>query len=463
MKTKLLIPLAAALGVVGLFLSACSHEAEHHDADVEYYTCSMHPSVKSQDPKGKCPVCGMNLIPGPKKSAATNAPATNASVEYYTCSMHPSVKSQDPKGKCPICGMDLIPGPKKGAATNAPATNAFLGHEEPSQFTVPLNRQQLIGVTYATVGKMPLRQSIRSVATVALDPQRQWTFVSRVDGYVQKLHVSSPGERVEKNQPLLTLYSADLLTTQREYLDALRMRDEAQKSGSTASLATAAKLIESASRRLTLWNIPPEQIAELEQTRQAKDNLTLGSPFPGVVRALAAEQGGRVAAGDRLVEVADLSLVWVWARFYQEDLPVLKPGAPVTITADSMPGKKFDGKIGLVDPFMNESSRTVRVRIDIPNPDFLLRPEMFVNATLDTDDGEALGVPSAAVLPTGERNLVFVDRGEGRLEPRFIELGGSYGGQFAVRKGLSEGELVVSSGNFLIDAESKIQGAIKTW
>ena len=417
MKTKHLIPLLAALAIVGLFLSACSHEAASGSSDVEYYTCSMHPSVKLQDPHGKCP----------------------------------------------ICGMDLIPGPKKGGGTNAPTTNAAVQTEMPTQFTVPLNRQQLIGVTYATVGKMPLRQSIRAVGTVALDPQRQWTFVSRVEGYVQKLHVSSPGERVEKNQPLITLYSPELLTTQREYLDAMRMRDEAQKSGSAGSLATGTKLMESANRRLALWNIPAEQIAELEQTGQAKDSLTLGSPFPGVVRTLPAEQGGRVAAGDRLVEVADLSLVWVWARFYQQDLPVLKVGAPVVISADSLQGKKFEGKIGLVDPFMDESSRTMRVRIDIPNPDLQLRPDMFVTAMLETDSGEALGVPTSAVLPTGERNLVFVDQGEGKLEPRFVELGGSYGGQYAVRNGLHDGERVVSSGNFLIDAESKIQGAIKTW
>jgi Cu(I)/Ag(I) efflux system membrane fusion protein len=153
----------------------------------------------------------------------------------------------------------------------------------------------------------------------------------------------------------------------------------------------------------------------------------------------------------------------VWAQFYQDELPLLKTEMPVTVTTDSYPDEKFTGKIALIDPFMNDASRTVRVRVDVENPDFKLRPNMYVNIALEHSQGEGLAVPISAVLPTGERNVVFVDKGDGRLEPRFVELGRKYGDYYAVKNGLNEGERVVNGANFLIDAESKVQGALKSW
>jgi len=161
------------------------------------------------------------------------------------------------------------------------------------------------------------------------------------------------------------------------------------------------------------------------------------------------------------VEVADLSVVWVWAEFYENELPMLKVGQTIDITAKSYPGEKFEGRISLIDPFLDATKRTAKVRIDIPNPDFKLRPGMYVNADLEMDLGEALTVPVSAVMPTGTRNVVFVDKGEGKLEPRIVELGSKYGDIYEVQSGLQEGERVVASANFLIDAESKVQGALK--
>ena len=386
----------------------------------------------------------------------------NNDVAYYTCAMHPFVRSQDPDGKCPVCSMQLLPVLRKDAEAPGMTVDANKS-EQPTVFTVPVSRQQLIGVTYATVENKTLQSTLRAVGTVTYDKQRRWDFVSRVDGYVQRLEVSSSGELVGKNQPLMTIYSPDLLTTQREFLDLLRMRDEAQKAHSEAALQSAQNLIESAKRRLAQWNITPDQIAELEQSREAKETLTLYSPFKGVVQDLQAGQGRKVSAGDQLVDVVDLSVVWVWAQFYQDELPLLKKDMPVIVTADSNPDEKFAGKIALIDPFVNDASRTVRVRVEIENPDFKLRPGMYVNITLEHSQGEGLAVPIGAVLPTGERNVVFVDKGEGRLEPRFVELGRKYGDDYAVKSGLREGERVVSSANFLIDAESKVQGALKSW
>jgi Cu(I)/Ag(I) efflux system membrane fusion protein len=385
-------------------------------------------------------------------------------VDYYTCTMHPSVRSQDPKGKCPICGMDLVPVLKKGAPAATTNTAAPLnGEEKPSEFTVPVERQQQIGVTYATIERQPLTHTVRTVGMVAYDKERHWDYVARVEGYVQKLFVFSRGELVEKNAPLLTIYSPDLLTTQNELADLLRERDEARKTGSKAVLESTERLVESAKQRLRLWNITEEQIAELEKTRQPQETLTLHSPFKGVVQELDVDQGRRVMIGDHLVDIVDLSAVWVWVQFYQDELALLKKGLPITITTSSYPGEKFDGRISVVDPFIDDALRTGRVRIDVENPGLKLRPGMYVDAELASDAGQGLAVPAPAVLPTGLHNIVFVDKGDGKLEPRYIELGRKYGDFYEVHSGLEEGERVVTSANFLIDAEAKVQGALKSW
>jgi len=181
------------------------------------------------------------------------------------------------------------------------------------------------------------------------------------------------------------------------------------------------------------------------------------------VQDIGVDQGRKVMTGDHLVDIADLSVVWVWAQFYQDELAMLKTDLPIVITSSSYPGEKFDGKISLIDPFINDATRTGRVRIDVENSDFKLRPDMYVDVDLTMDMGEGIAVPFSAVLPTGKHDIVFVDKGEGRLEPRFIELGRKYGDFYEVKSGLNEGERVVTSANFLIDAEAKVQGALKSW
>jgi Cu(I)/Ag(I) efflux system membrane fusion protein len=167
--------------------------------------------------------------------------------------------------------------------------------------------------------------------------------------------------------------------------------------------------------------------------------------------------------GDHLVDIADLSVVWVWAEFYQDELPMLKKGLPIVIATSSYPGEEFQGTISVIDPFLNDASRTGRVRIDVENGGLKLRPDMYVDVNLTMDMGHGLAAPVSAVLPTGRHNIVFVDKGQGKLEPRFVELGRKYGDYYEVRSGLKEGERLVTSANFLIDAEAKVQGALKSW
>src|SRR5947209_942317 len=407
--------------------------------NVDYYTCTMHPSVHSKDP-GKCPICSMDLVPVMKKESGEATP-------------HP--QGEEIKGgekKAPggqMQGMPGMPGMKEGQ---------MKAGEKPSEFVVPVERQQQIGVRYAKVERKPLHHTIRAVGLTVPDKTRNWQFVSRVDGYIQKLHVTAPGELVEKDAPLLSIYSPDLLTSEREFVELLRMRDEAKTKDARE---TPQRLIESAKRRLQLWNITEHQIAELEKTRKASDTLTLLSPFRGVVQSVPIEQGKSVKMGDMLVEVADLSVVWVWAEFYENELSMLQAGQKIAVTAKSYPGEKFDGTISLINPFIDETKRTAKVRIDIPNADFRLRPGMYVNAELEMDMGTALTIPVSAVMPTGARSIVFVDKKEGKLEPRIVQLGTKYGDIYEVQSGLQENERVVASANFLIDAESKVQGALR--
>src|SRR5438128_3857606 len=401
----------------------------------------MHPSVHSKDP-GKCAICSMDRVPVMKKEGGEATPQPQGE----------EIKGGEkkaPDGQ--MQGMPGMPGMKEGQ---------MKGGEKPSEFVVPVERQQQIGVRYARVERKPLRHTIRAVGLIVPDKTRNWQFVSRVDGYVQKLQVTGPGEVVDKNAPLMSIYSPDLLSSEREFVELLRMRDEAK---SKDARETPQRLIESAKRRLQLWNVTPEQIAELEKTRKASDTLTLLSPFRGVVQSVPVEQGKNVKMGDMLVEVADLGVVWVWAEFYENELSMLQTGQKIAVTAKSYPGENFDGTISLINPFLDEMKRTAKVRIDIPNADFKLRPGMYVNAELAMNMGEALTVPVSAIMPTGERNVVFVDKGEGKLEPRIVQLGTKYGDIYEVQSGLQEGERVVASANFLIDAESKVQGALREW
>jgi Cu(I)/Ag(I) efflux system membrane fusion protein len=326
-----------------------------------------------------------------------------------------------------------------------------------------VERQQLIGVTYATVEKRPLKRTIRAVGTVATTTANHWDYVARVDGYVHNLNVSAPGDPVKKGQVLMDIYSPDLTATENEYIDLLRMRENGERDKSAATTQSAEHLLAGARARLGQWNISDEQVDALEKSGKAPEYLDLTSPVDGIVAEVAVHQGRHVSVGDHLVDLVSLSSVWVWADFYENEIPYLKAGQAVTVSSSADPGLSVSGKIALVDPFLNAEKRTGRVRIDVENPEGRLRPDAYVDISLKLEEGQGLTIPVDAVMPTGQHNVVFVDKGSGRLEPRFIQLGGKFGDNVLVTSGLHEGERVVSSANFLVDAESKVQGALKSW
>ncbi|HEY4813234.1 MAG TPA: efflux RND transporter periplasmic adaptor subunit [Chthoniobacterales bacterium] len=441
MKTsfRLIVAILTTGVLVSLVLSGCSKPAGKTaaDADINYYTCTMHPSVHSKDP-GKCPICSMDLVPVMKKV------------------------SNETKGKGNPGGMTDNGSSSMGSMT-MPSPIQESGKS--TEFTVPVERQQQIGVTYAAVIKRPIELSIRSVGTLEPDTSKMFDYVARVDGYVQELKVNSPGQQVSQGQPLITIYSPDLRSTEQELVNLLNDRDR------SASRASVDQLIGAAKMRLKLWNVSDQEIAELEKNRRPSDQLVLRSPFDGVVDEVMGRPGMNVKTGDKLVSVLDLSNLWIWAEFYENEVGLLKPGQHIDVNLPAFPSQTFQGQIAVINPMIDVVKRTVRVRIDIPNPKAQLHPGMYANVEVKIDAGEGLTIPVQAALPTGERMLVFLDRGKGKLLPRYVKVGRSFTtfdgeeqeNYYQVLNGLQEGDRIVSSANFLIDAESQVQGALKDW
>jgi Cu(I)/Ag(I) efflux system membrane fusion protein len=268
----------------------------------------------------------------------------------------------------------------------------------------------------------------------------------KIDGYVEKLFAATTGEFVKQREPLLTIYSPMLVSAQQEYLNALKDGGE---------LAAASK------RRLELWDITDEQIERLAKTGKAERDVTLFAPASGWILERNISAGHRVMAGEQLMTLADLSEVWADANIYQADLPFLKLGMPVELTVSAVPDKTFTGKVSFLAPTLDAETRTVKVRLVVPNADLRLKPEMWATARLAFELGEPLAVPTAAVLLTGEHAYVFKDGGEGRLVPVEVKLGARSGEFFEVRSGLTAGDRVVTSANFLVDSESNMRAAME--
>jgi Cu(I)/Ag(I) efflux system membrane fusion protein len=380
-------------------------------------------------------------------------------IDYWTCTMHPSVRSRL-AGKCPICGMDLVP-----VVKNAGAPGSARGAEL-SQFVVPIERQQQFGVTYKAARRRPMRVEVRSVGTLEPDQARIYEYVAPAAEYVLELKVTSPGDRVSAGQALLTIYDPALRAAELQLTSLLTARV-----GGLGTQASLDQQIDASRHRLKSWNVGQNEIDELERTRQPSDQLILRAPFDGIIEQMQAKVGQNVQPGDKLLRVLNLSNLWLWADFYENEIGLLKEGQRMQVTLPAFPDQPFEGCVSVISPTVESTKRTVRVRIDLPNPAGRLLPGMYANVAAEIDCGEGLTVPVDAVLPTGSRNLVFLDRGAGRLEPRFIQVGRQFAdresnGQedyYEVLGGLQEGDRIVSSANFLIDAESQIRGAVKGW
>jgi len=319
----------------------------------------------------------------------------------------------------------------------------------------------LIGLKTGTVGYRSIERTIRTVGVVEFDERRLADVNIKIDGWIEDLLVNFTGDPVKKGQPLLTIYSPDLVSTQEEYLQALRAKETLGKSRFPDIASGADTLVNASRRRLQYWDISDEEIATLERTRTPRKSLTLYSPIDGVVIEKMAFRGKKVMPGESLFKVADLSTVWVLGEIYEYEVPLVKLGQPATITLASYPGEVFRGKVSYIYPVLQEKTRTVKVRVELPNTkDWKLKPQMYANVELKSSLGKRLVVPDEAVLDSGTKQLIFIDKGQGTFEPRDVKVGARVDGYTEILAGLSAGEKVVTSANFLIDSESQLKAAI---
>lgn len=452
----LIIALAifAALSVGGCGGAKESSSHEHEEAragEVQFYSCGMHPNV-IQEGKGNCPICGMNLTPiGGAPAGETVASAAEGDGErnilYWRSPMDPTYISPEP-GKSPI-GTDLVP--------------VYEG-EEAFGATVKINPavEQNMGIRTVEVQKRDLTQTIRTIGRIDYNESKVAHVHTKFNGWIEKTHANITGQRVSKGQPLLDIYSPELVSAQEEYLDALK---NVRNAGSGVSAGAADRLetiLGSTRRRLEYFDVSGDQIAHLEETRSVSKTLTLSSPFEGIVIEKHALDGMEVKPGMMIYTIVDLSDIWVYADIYEFELPWMREGLTATMTLSYDPGKRYKGKVQYIYPYLEEKTRTIKARLSFPNPNLELKPGMYANVEIETSPlKDVVAVPMEAVLFSGERNLVFVAMGNGRFAPRDITVGLESGdGFYEVKEGLSEGVSVVASGQFFLDSESKLQESI---
>ncbi|MBI4484279.1 MAG: efflux RND transporter periplasmic adaptor subunit [Acidobacteria bacterium] len=372
-------------------------------------------------------------------------------VLYWVDPMHPAYKWDKP-GKAPDCGMDLVPvyAEEGRAAENLP----------PDAVQISPRKLQLIGVEYGEVAFQPLSKTIRTVGRLAYDETKIARIHTKIEGWIERVYVDFTGKLVEKNQPLISIYSPELVSTQQEFLLAKKAKDYLKSSPVQQIAANALSLYEASRERLRLWDISEEQIKELEERGASTKTLTLYSPLDGFVLARNAFEKQRVTPETELYAIADLSTVWVLADVYEYELPMIRLGQEATMTLSYSPGKAFTGKVTYIYPQLDNMTRTLKVRLEFPNPDFQLKPDMYANVELRIDYGRQVSVPEEAVLDSGAEQIVFVAYEGGYFEPRKVQLGGKVDDRYIIGKGLKPGERIVTSGNFLIDSESRLKSAM---
>jgi Cu(I)/Ag(I) efflux system membrane fusion protein len=453
--------LSAGVGIgTGLVFHVHDHAHEGGagaTAARETWQCPMHPTVV-QDHPGDCPICGMKLVKvaatppagGPKTA---QAPGTKGErkIAFYRNPMGNGHTSPVPMKD--EMGMDYVPvyqDELDGGAGTKPVDGLAAVDIDPS-------RQQLIGLRTATAEVGPVGGAWRTTGKVAADESRVHHLNLKVGGYVTHAHAAFVGQAVRRGEPLFALYSPELLAAQEEYLLALRTRDQLRKAGGGAD---GDDLVAAARRKLELWDVPEAELARMKRSDRPVKDVMFYAPASGVITKRDAIPGMRLEAGAMPIELVDLSRVWVLADVYEAELRHVKVGMAATMTLKAYPNRTFQGKVTFIAPQLDPRTRTVSVRLEFPNPTGELKPEMYGEVTLLGAPRDGLRIPADAVIDSGTGNVVFVALGEGKFQPREVQLGAGDGEHVEVVKGLAAGERVVTRANFLVDSESRLKASL---
>jgi RND family efflux transporter MFP subunit len=423
-------------------------EASAKKAQAQRYHCPMHPTYISDKP-GDCPICGMRLVPirTEEEHEAAVEHARERKILHYRDPHDPSYTSDKP-GLNPATGNELEP-----VYADDPSTMPM------GTIRVSPEKQQLIGVRYGTADYTAGVHSFRAVGKVAFDETRIARVQTKIEGWIDEVYVDFVGKLIKQGQPLLTLYSPEMLATQEEFLLALRSQDIMKSSPLAGSLQQAGSLVAAARRRLELWDLSEAQIDEIARTGKTIRNIRLYSPIGGYVMTRNAFPKQRITPETELYTIVDLSKVWIMAEVFESEAPMVRLGMPASVTLPYAGGRRLSAKVDYIQPQIEAMTRTLMVRLEADNAGMVLKPDMFVDVDFRVAMARRLTVPSEAVLDSGLRQTVFVDRGNGYLEPRQVETGERIGDRIEIVKGLRAGERVVTSGNFLIDSESQLKSA----
>lgn len=463
---RILALVAAAVATIGVLYAGNLLQAFQHDHSgqqatsaghkVLYWYDAMNPPHHYEKP-GKAPD-GMDLVPMYADRAPSSAPGMAATpaagggrkILYWHDPMHPQYKSDKP-GTAPDCGMELVP----RYADEEAGTGMAAGTVK-----ITADKQQLIGVRTATVGREMLTRSLRTTGQLTADETKIAHVHVKVNGFIDRVFVDYVGQLVKKGQPLFTVYSPDLVATEEEYLIAKRGEKTLGGSQFPEVSQGSQSLLRSARERLKLWDISDDQIKKLDESGEVSRTLTFYSPIGGFVTDRKAFPQTSVNPDTELYTMADLSTIWVNADVYEYEVPFVKVGQGAQMHLSYYPGKTYTGRVSFIYPTVDPVARTVRVRIEFPNPKFELKPQMFANVDLQINYGNQIAVPQEAVLDSGNQQYVFVVHDGGTFEPRMIQIGAKLDGKVVVLSGLKPGETIVTSGNFLIDSESRLKSAM---